>query len=317
MNRVLNNYRVAVVVLAAALWMIPSTAIPQQNQQPTDDAYGAGAAKKGMSWTEATRLIKDLPTPRLPDGHPDLSGVYFSGVVPDVNHIQHYAPSSKTFDPKLTPQEKPSFQPWVLQKVKLMGDHLEKLVPNLECAPRGALAYYLGSDYPIQLVQNPQALVLLTESDTTYRFIPTDRRPHDEDAGPQYNGDSIGHWEGDTLVVDVTSLDTNVWIAYPEYMAWFPSDVVHYVERYSRPNLNTFIYQVTIDDRKILTKPWVSVPRRFTWAGPNKRLYERFCTNNQDYVQMNAAAAKKLTAFGNDERYFDEQEYEQLSKQSK
>jgi len=136
MKRVLNNYRVAEVVLAAALWMIPSTAIPQQNQQPTDDAYGAGAAKKGMSWTEATRLIKDLPTPRLPDGHPDLSGVYFSGVVPDVNHIQHYAPSSKTFDPKLTPQEKPSFQPWVLQKVKLMGDHLEKLVPNLECAPR-------------------------------------------------------------------------------------------------------------------------------------------------------------------------------------
>jgi hypothetical protein len=46
-------------------------------------------------------------------------------------------------------------------------------------------------------------------------------------------------------------------------------------------------------------------------------LYERFCTNNQDYEQLNAAAAKKLTAFGNDERYFDEQEYEQLSKQYK
>jgi hypothetical protein len=314
-----NRNVVPAIALTAALWLGASGAAAQESQQkmPSSAApVGIGGDPYGdtMSWSDAARLIKISPTPRMPDGHPDLSGVWFSGVVPDVGHIHYYAPASRTFDQKLTPQEKPAFRRWVAEKVKRMGPSLVPLTPDLSCLPRGALSYTLQEEeYPMQLVQNPQALVELTESDTTYRFMPTDGRMHDEDAGPEFNGDSIGHWEGDTLVVDVTSIDPRVWLAGAP--AWFPSDEAHYVERYSRPDLNTLIYQVTIDDPKVLKKPWVSVPRRFTWAGPGKRLYERFCTNEQDYEQLDGPAARKLTAAGNDERFFDEEEYEELSKQ--
>lgn len=302
---------VPAMALAATLWLGASGATAQEKradpQEKQGDPYG-----DTMSWTEAARLIKILPTPRMPDGHPDLSGVWFAGVVPDVNHIHYYAAASHTFDPTLTPEERPAFRRWVAEKVKRMGPSLVPLAPDLECLPRGALSYILGSEsYPMQLVQNPKALVQLTESDTTYRFMPTDGRKHDEEVGPEFNGDSIGHWEGDVLVVDVTSIDPRVWI--PGSPAWFPSDQAHYIERYSRPDLNTLIYQVTIDDPKILKKPWVSAPRRFTWGGPDKRLYERFCTDEQDYVQLEGAAARKYTAAGNDERFFDEEEYEELS----
>src|SRR5580692_3663385 len=89
---------VPAIVLTAALWLGASVAAAQEKepfpQEKQADPYG-----DTLSWSDAAKLIKILPTPRMPDGHPDLSGVWFSGVVPDVNHIHYYAPASRTFDP--------------------------------------------------------------------------------------------------------------------------------------------------------------------------------------------------------------------------
>ena len=272
-------------------------------------------AQKSVAAKDAQ--AKNEPAPRLPDGHPDFSGVWYQGIVPDINHMPPNV-SYREYDPKVTPQAAPSFQSWAAAKIKLMGattgGHLELLVPNLECLPRGALSYFIGSGYSIQLVQNVHELALLTESDTTWRYIPTDGRPHPKYMDPQWNGNSVGHWEGDTLVVDTVSLDTRAWIGYPEYLGWFPSPEVHYIERLSRPSADRFIYQATVEDPKVLTKPWVSVPRTFTWAR-GKWINERYnCTNMSDYQQL-SPQKKPITAEGNDERFWDGQEYERLLKQ--
>ena len=253
------------------------------------------------------------PPPRLANGHPDLTGVYFPGSVPNIDSYSPEAPAHRTFDPKVTPQEPPAFQPWVVEKIKLMGN-LELTNPELQCAPIGAVGYFFKAGYPIGLVQTPDQLVILGELSTSFRVVDTDGRPQEKNPEPLFNGTSVGHWEGDTLVVDLIGLEARMWLGPAR--GWFPSDDFHATERFTRPDASTLVYQVTIDDPKVLTKPWVSVPRRFTWA-PKKRLYEYYCTNNQDYEQLGAASAKMpKTLEGSDERFFDDQEYQRMIKQS-
>ena len=288
-----------ILISAAALFLISVPAHAQQRSRTPPPSMDS--------------VKKAGPPPRLEDGHPDLTGVFFPGSVPDVDHYSQEAPAHRTFDPKLTPQEPPSFQPWAMQKIKLMGN-LELANPELECSPLGAVGYFFKGGYPIGLVQKRDQLVILGELSTSFRVIYTDGRPQEKDPEPLFNGTSVGHWDGDTLVVDLVGLDTRMWLGPAR--GWFPSDVIHATEKFSRPDANTLIYQVTIDDPKVLTKPWVSVPRQFTWA-PRKRLYEYYCTNNQDYEQLGAASAKKIkTAEGEDERFFDEQEYQRLKRQT-
>jgi len=113
-------------------------------------------------------------------------------------------------------------------------------------------------------------------------------------------------------VVDVVGLDTQMWI--PGTAGWFVSDALHVTERWRRPNANTLIYEATIEDPKVLTKLWKSVPRTFTFA-PGKRLYEGYCTHNYDFEELNPQSKIPRTTDGNDVRFFDGQEYERLRKQ--
>ena len=90
-----------------------------------------------------------------------------------------------------------------------------------------------------------------------YRVIPTDGRPHKKDGNPSYYGDSVGRWDGNTLVVDVVNFVEDTWFGEDGY---FHSDAMHVTERFWRngPNL---VYQVTVEDPKVLTAPWTMAPR--------------------------------------------------------
>src|SRR6202023_2625856 len=95
----------------------------------------------------------------------------------------------------------------------------------------------------------------------------------------------VGRWEGDTLVVDGISFDERTFI---QPNGWFHSDQLHVVERYTRPSINYLIVQITVEDPKVLTKPWTSAPRR--WTLGHEDLQEYFCTNNeetQEYQLLN------------------------------
>lgn len=246
--------------------------------------------------------VRARPAPRTPNGHPDLTGVWWPGNGnPDL-----FAPGfNRKFDPDETPQERPSFQPWALEKIKLMGD-LTAVTPHLGCEPRG-MPGLMTAGFPMQFIQTPGQLVVLTEIEPTYRVIPTDGRPLPENPDPAFKGTAAGRWEGDTLVVEVIGVDVRTWV---DGRGWFHSDQMRITERFRRPDAETFIYQYTVEDPKVLTKPWTSVPHRWTLA--NEPLYEYYCTNEKDSEVLNREDHRPLTLEGADERYFDEREYQRM-----
>jgi hypothetical protein len=159
---------------------------------------------------------------------------------------------------------------------------------SVKCAPRGVPGMFMATPYPIQLVQTPGQLVQLMELNNNFRVIHTDGREHAKDPEPGFYGDETAHWDGETLVIDTIALDENTW---NDLNAWFHSDQEHVVERLSRPSMNYLIYQVTIEDPKVLTKSWTSAPRR--WTLGHEDLEEYFCTNNEEQEQSQLLEEKE------------------------
>jgi hypothetical protein len=221
-------------------------------------------------------LPKGGPTPRTPDGHPDFSGVWFPGVTGGYDTSN--ATALRTFDPKATPEEKPPFQPWAAAKVNSMTDVDKELGrASVNCMPRGTPLNFLGNPYPIKIVQTRDEMIQLFELNTNFRVVHLDARPHTKNPDATFAGDASTHWEGDTLVIDVIAIDERTW---NNFLGWFHSDQEHVVERLTRPSENYLTYQVTIEDPKVLTRPWTSAPR--TWTLGHEDLEEYYCTNNQE-----------------------------------
>jgi hypothetical protein len=229
---------------------------------------------------------KGGPPPRTADGHVDLSGVWFQGTAGGFT----YNPAlRRQFDPKATPEEPPPFQPWALAKVKSMTQTDYELGrASVNCLPRGVPGMFLINPYPFQIVQTPGLFVQLDELNNNFRVVHTDGRPHDPDPDPSFDGDEVGHWDGDTLVIDVISIDERTW---NNFTGWFHSDQEHVIERIKRPSKNYLVVQVTIEDPKVLTKSWTSAPR--VWTLGHEDLLEYYCTNNQDVEQYKALKNKE------------------------
>ena len=125
--------------------------------------------------------------------------------------------------------------------------------PVYGCFPPGLPRIYLHPK-PIEIVQLPDEVVMMFEYDRIVRHIYTDGRPHDEFLDPPlWMGDSIGKWEGDTLVIDVIGFNEKTWLdraGHPH------SDALHVTERMRRVSHDTLSDEITIADPKAYTKPW-------------------------------------------------------------
>ncbi|MGA9630613.1 MAG: hypothetical protein WBQ63_04250, partial [Candidatus Acidiferrales bacterium] len=152
----------------------------------------------------------------------------------------------------------PSYKPELVAKVKEYNEQQVKLDPGFFCRPPGVPR--IGP--PHQIVQIPGQVVFLYSdlAGNFWRIIPTDGRPHRTDADPSYFGDAIGHWEGDTLVVDTNNFNDDTWLGDN---GLFHSDALHVVERLTRKG-DTILYEVTVDDPTVLTQPWTMKPRTLT-----------------------------------------------------
>ena len=130
----------------------------------------------------------------------------------------------------------------------------------------------------MQFLQTPQLIVILVESRHVFRLIPMNAK-HPADLDPSYLGDLVGHWEGDTRVVDVTAFKEQ--LTGPE----IHTDAWHVVERYTRVDYNTINYQATLEDPEALTRPWTIQSK--IMLRPGTRLQEYVCEeNNQDPARM-------------------------------
>jgi hypothetical protein len=265
------------------LFLVCMASLPATTQEEKASPPGPAKAK-----TQAAP--KGGPTPRAADGHPDLSGVWFPGTAGGFT----FNPAlRRQFDAKATPEEPPPFQPWAAAKIKAMTTTDYELGrASVNCLPRGVPGMFLIDPYPFQLIQTPGLFAQLDELNNNWRVVHTDGRPHSPDPDPSFDGDEVGHWEEDTLVIDVIGIDERTW---NNFTGWFHSDQEHVIERISRPSMNYLVYQVTIEDPKVLSKPWTSAPR--VWTLGHEDLLEYYCTNNQDVDQYKALKSKES---GND-----------------
>jgi hypothetical protein len=219
-----------------------------------------------------------LPTPQM-DGHPDLSGRWGGNggffAFKDAQGTTHiYLPgreAPKSADPndklaryylqvdgdrrRAENPDKPPYKPDLLVKVHQLDRDENKLDPVVKCHPPGVPR--MGP--PARIVQSKGWIVFIyvTEPGNFERLIPTDGRPHRTDLDPSYNGDSVARWEGDTLVVDDTGFNEDTWLGSD---GWYHSDKMHVIERFTRKG-NTLLYEVTVEDPEVFTKPWVKRPR--------------------------------------------------------
>jgi hypothetical protein len=232
------------------------------------------------------------PAPRLADGHPDLSGHWFpNGAGQGVSGRFGVDPAALgTFDPTVTPEEKPVFQPAALARIKAMTPtELELSKSSVNCMPRGLPAIWLQNPYTTLMVHQPGLLVQLYEVLNNWRIIHLDGRPLPRFPEPFFHGNSAARWEGDTLVVESIGFDDRTYIM-PN--GWFHSDQLKVTERYTRPSMNYLFVEITVDDPKVLVKPWKSAPRRWTLGDGN--VYEFYCTNNKELVELEKLRQQEL-----------------------
>ena len=262
---------VSALAMVAALSMAAAAQQRQQQQQPDKQFIEARGSVKPVP------LPPGGPAPRMSDGHVDLSGVWFSGPTGKANAWSVVPDTPLKEDPV-------PFQPAAAAKIRSMTRTERELKsPGVTCQPVGTPGMWTINPYPHQIVMKPGLYVHLIESDNAWSVVHTDGRPHKkpEDLEPLYNGDQTAHWEGDTLVIDTISIDERTWI---NQSGWFHSDQAHVIERVRRPSMNYLEYQYTVEDPKVLTRPWTSAWR--TYSLGSEDLTENFCTNNENVDQL-------------------------------
>ena len=202
--------------------------------------------------------------PRAADGKPDLSGVWQPGnTIPGswekANSGTGLGGTGK--DPSAPVAlastdrhgEGAPYQEWAAKKVLESFNSRDIDDPTSRCLPAGIPRLYSFGLFPVQIAQTPKQIIILYEYMNVFRVIPLNAQ-HPEDAEPTYLGDSVGHWEGNTLVVDVTNFNEKTWLVGG---GTFHSDKLHITERYTRINKDQINYEAVMEDPAVLTKPWV------------------------------------------------------------
>jgi hypothetical protein len=199
--------------------------------------------------------------PRTPDGKPDFSGVYGFG---GGGRGRGGAPAAAG------PQLKPGAEKYRVQRGPQDTGRTADCMPLI---PPDAF----GVPYEFQIIQNRDHLVIIHEYPGTFRIVPLDGEPHQVDPDPAWLGDSVGRWEGDTLVIDTIGYNEKTEIA-----GYRHSEALHTVERLRRVD-GGFDYEITIEDPNVFAAPFTQTRQFRLTAAPMKRVMEFICENNRDY----------------------------------
>lgn len=257
-NRILRPVMIMAATVVAIVWLASTT-----------------AAGQGSTWDP----------PRTPDGQPDMQGFWQKGpvgnsysiegtFVPPQNAVLATISAANPFrdSPPKPGTQAPfrraivdpadgmiPYQPWAAaQRKETAENHVtnprrDTLDPQVRCALTGVPRINYQPENPFKILQLPGYVVILYEWIHASRVIPLDGRPHVPESIKLWMGDSRGHWEGNTLVVDVTG---NNDMKYFDQIGSFHSDALHVVERWTLVDADTINYEATIEDPKVFTRPW-------------------------------------------------------------
>jgi hypothetical protein len=236
------------------------------------------------------------PAPRLPDGHPDLSGIWHAA---QPRRCTNAAGESISCGVEIggsplggnlgrnLPGGTLPYQPWAAKLFEERHAALSIDDPHVRCLPDNPpRAWTLP--HLTKALHSPKLLALLYEVNAMYRQIFIDGRPFPEDPTPAWNGYSVGHWDGDTLVVETRGFRDDLWI--DTWGSPMSSDG-KMIEKFRRPNFGTLEIELTIDDLKNYTKPFTVNLTQSLEA--DTELVDEFCLEGEkDYDRLQRSRGK-------------------------
>ncbi|HTM02486.1 MAG TPA: hypothetical protein VL173_03205 [Vicinamibacterales bacterium] len=244
-------------------------------------ALAAIVLAAGTALAQGSAPSAPAPAPRSPDGHisfgppPGQTGVWErrnEHLVVNPNSYQAAATRSARISIDQVP-----LQPWALALTNERHKTALASEPYTRCKPSGGPRQFM-SPYGLEIVDLPalQRIYVFNISNAmSYRTIYMDGRPHPKNLQPSYFGHSVGHWEGDTLVIDSVGFNEGFWMnrdGLPH------TSQLHLTEKLTRTDFNTLNYEVTIDDPGAYTAPWTS-GYTLGWQ-KGSELFEYVCQEN-------------------------------------
>ena len=223
-----------------------------------------GAAPRPAAAASASAANPRLP--RMPDGKPDLTGVYGNAGLP-----------AGTTAPPLKPGA---------EKYRIVrggpGDVRGRttLTTGNDCKPLGIPQTYI-TPYPFQMVQTAKLLLIIYEYPNAIRWVPIDGRPQAIDPDPAWMGTSVGRWDGDTLVIDAIGFNDKT-----EVHGFMHTEALHVVERFRRLENGNLQYDVTVEDPDVWAAPWVIPSRTFPFRPEMENVSEFVCESTVDYQRF-------------------------------
>jgi hypothetical protein len=217
--------------------------------------------------------------PHLSDGRPDFggNGAWYPGF--NGNLAETTWKGVKSADKHVDVP----FLPWTLKTYNERVENRSKDDPEARCLPVG-VPRFMFDPYPFQMIQTRDQVVFIFEGDNyLWRIVNIDPpgytaagNTHPKNLKPTWLGDAVGHYEGDTLVVDVTGFNGLAWLDQAGHAT---SDKLHLTERYTRTDSLTLKYEVTIDDPAAYSQPWTA-SNTIRWR-PGMELMESICQEDE------------------------------------
>lgn len=227
------------------------------------------------------------PAPRMPDGKPDLSGIWTTAEPNRKGSASADLPGDQA---NITASRQMAnigvdlpgglpYQPWLVPIVKERTANLAKDDPHIRCFPDNFLRAY-GLPHLLKFIETPNLLVVLDEMNAVYRQVFMDARPLPEDPNPSWQGYSSAKWSGDTLVIDTIGFRNDTWI---DWNGSVLTEAGKVREQMRRPDFGHLEIQVTVDDPKAYTKPWtVTLKERIV---VDTDLIDEICLENEQSLK--------------------------------
>jgi len=261
----------AVVMLGASLASTPSAA--QWIGYPTANVPRNADGSVDMN----------APTPRMPSGKPDFSGIWISDRTPAGEATISDA-SSLPSSPLMAnmganmPDGLP-YRDWQIPIVEERTANLAIDDPHIRCLPDFFLRAY-GLPHMLKFVHTQDLLIMLNEMNAGYRQVFTDARPLPDEPSPSWQGYSSARWSGDTLIVDTIGVRDDTWI---DWNGSVVTEAAKIREEIRRPDFGHLEIQVTVDDPRAYTEPWsVTLRQRLV---VDAELIDEICLENEQFVE--------------------------------
>jgi hypothetical protein len=265
-------------ITAAMVVLMSAIGIAQWVHYPT-----AGIPRKADGTPDLA-----APAPRLPDGKPDLSGLWRGNPRRCTSASGQSIPCGVEIGGsplggnlgRGLPGGLP-YQPWAAELARKRLADFSRDDPHVRCMPDNPPRTWT-LPHLTKIIHGPRLLVLLYEVNAQYRQVFIDGRPFPDDPTPGWNGYSVGHWDGDTLVIETRGFRDDLWI---DSGGSPMSDAAKMTERLRRINLGTMELEISIDDPKVYTKPFTVTQTEYLET--DTELIDEFCIENEkSYERM-------------------------------